>query len=138
MITKYITVQLLEAGQFEENFLGFQRGLHFVGVKFCYRTIVCMLQRDWSVYEKGCHHLFSNVLIGYFSSNWPTPNLRLLIDLVEGLCFTELNHCQLVRMVDISLGSKQTEEVVEIQDFFSCVTGRSHFQLIWLKGLVYS
>ena len=40
-------------------------------------TIVCMLQRDWSVYEKGCHPLFSiNVLIGYFSSNWPALSSR--------------------------------------------------------------
>ena len=54
-------MRLLEAGQFGENFVGFPRGPHFVGVKFCCRTIVCMLQRDWSVYEKG---------------NWPTSSSR--------------------------------------------------------------
>ena len=66
------TLQLLEAGQFGKNFLVFPRGSPFVGVKFYCRTIVCMLQHDWSVYEKGRHPLFSiNVLIGYFSSNRP-------------------------------------------------------------------
>ena len=40
-------------------------------------TSVCMLQCDWSVYEKGRHLLFSiNVLIGYFSSNWPASSSR--------------------------------------------------------------
>ena len=35
-------------------------------------STVCMLQCNLSVYGKGRHPLFSiNVLIGYFSSNWP-------------------------------------------------------------------
>ena len=69
LILKYgITVRLIEE---------LRRSVLIVGVKFC--RAMSVLKCYWSVYEKGRHPLFSiNVLIGYFSSDWPASISRTL------------------------------------------------------------